>query len=439
MRFFDRKQELADLQEIRRRSEDVAQFTVVTGRRRVGKTSLVVKSLERETYVYLFVERKSEKDLCETFMREIEGKFPGAVIGVPDRFEQVFEALMKLSQARHLNVVIDEFQEFRKVNPSIFSSIQKIWDRLKEKAHVNLIVTGSVNTLMVKIFRNRKAALYGRETSFMVVDPFRTEVLKEILSEYCPKYDHEALLALWTFTGGVAKYVELLMDAKCFTREAMLKEIIRPNSVFLDEGRAVLIEEFDKEYGVYFSILCAVARGKTTRNEIEQTVGRQVGGYLARLENDYALIRKHQPLFAKPAAKTAHYELTDRFLIFWFRFLYRYSYVLELKGFDQLREFVRRDYAVLSGLALEEYFRQKLAESGKWTRIGSWWDRKGENELDILAENELTGTYAACEVKRDKARIDLSRIHDKLTAFCAATGKWRAAHPDVLALSLEDM
>ena len=439
MRFFDRKRELADLEEIRARSEEVAQFTVVTGRRRVGKTSLVVKSLEGETYVYLFVERKSEKDLCETFSREINAKLGDVVLGVPERFEEVFGALMKLAATRHLNVVIDEFQEFRKINVGIFSSIQKIWDLHKGRARINLIVTGSVNTLMVKLFRNKRAALYGRETSFMVVEPFATDVLKEILSVYHPGYRAEDLLALWTFTGGVAKYVELLVDSKSWTREAMIKEIIRANSLFLDEGRAVLVDEFDKEYGVYFSVLCAIARGKTSRNEIEQTVGRQVGGYLARLEDDYALIRKHQPLFAKTAAKTARYELNDNFLVFWFRFMYRYSYVLELKGYEQLREIVRRDYPVLSGHALEEYFRRKFAESGKWTRIGAWWDRKGENELDLLAENELTGTYAVCEVKRQGVKIDLEAVADKFAAFQRTTGEWRKVKPSFLALSMSDM
>ena len=439
MRFFDRKRELADLEEIRGRSEEVAQFTVVTGRRRVGKTSLVVKSLEGETYVYLFVERKSEKDLCETFAREINAKLGDVVLGVPERFEDVFGALMKLAATRHLNVVIDEFQEFRKINVGIFSSIQKIWDLHKERARINLIVTGSVNTLMVKLFRNRRAALYGRETSFMVVEPFATDVLKEIMSVYHPGYRAEDLLALWTFTGGIAKYVELLIDSKSWTRESMIKEIVRANSLFLDEGRAVLVEEFDKEYGVYFSVLCAIARGKTSRNEIEQAVGRQVGGYLARLEEDYALIRKHQPLFAKTAAKTARYELNDNFLVFWFRFMYRYSYILELKGYEQLREIVRRDYPVLSGHALEEYFRRKFAESGKWTRIGSWWDRKGENELDILAENELTETYAVCEVKRQGSKIDLDAVTDKFAAFQRATGAWRKVKPAYLALSMSDM
>ena len=439
MKFFDRAAELSDLKEIRRRSERVAQFTVVTGRRRVGKTSLVVKSLENETYVYLFVERKSEKDLCETFVREINEKLGDVMLGTPERFEDVFGALMKLAANRHLNVVIDEFQEFRKVNPGVFSSMQKLWDVHKDKARINLIVTGSVNTLMVRLFRSRRAALYGRETAFMVVEPFTTDVLKEIMACYNPGYKAEDLLALWTFTGGVAKYVELLIDSKSWTRETMIREIVRANSLFLDEGRAVLVEEFDKEYGVYFSILCAIARGKTSRNEIEQTVGRQVGGYLARLENDYALIRRHQPLFAKTAAKTARYELNDRFLVFWFRFMYRYSYILELKGYEQLREIVRRDYPVLSGIALEEYFRRKFAESGQWTRIGSWWDRKGENELDIVAENELTGKYAICEVKRQSGKIDLDCVADKFAAFQRATGKWQKVKPRFLALSLADM
>ena len=439
MRFFDRARELADLKEIRERSESVAQFTVVTGRRRVGKTSLVVKSLEGEEYVYLFVERKSEKDLCETFVREINEKLGEVVFGTPERIEDVFLALMKIASTRHLNVVIDEFQEFRKVNPSIFSSIQKTWDMHKDSARINLIVTGSVNTLMVRLFRNKRAALYGRETAFMVVEPFATSVLKEILSAYHPRYKAEDLLALWTFTGGVAKYVELLVDSRCWTRDAMIKEMIRANSLFLDEGRAMLVEEFDREYGVYFSVLCAIARGRTTRNEIEQTVGRQVGGYLARLEEDYALVRKRHPIFAKVAAKTARYELNDNFLVFWFRFMYRYSYILELKGYEQLREIVRRDYPVLSGHALELYFKHQLAESGQWTRIGGWWDRKGENELDILAENELTGTYAVCEVKRQGSKIDLNVVADKFAAFRKATGKWLKAKPRFLALSMSDM
>ena len=439
MRFFDRQAEIAELREFASRSAEVAQFTVVTGRRRVGKTSLVLKALEGREYVYLFVERKSEKDLCATFVREINEKLGDVIFGEPTRFEEIFGALMKIARTRHLNVIIDEFQEFKKINAAVFTSIQKLWDLHKADAHINLIVMGSVNTLMVNLFRNKKAPLYGRETAFMVVEPFTTAVMKEILSEYHPKYTKEDLLALWTFTGGVAKYIELLIDSKSYTKDSMIKTIVKANSVFLDEGKAVLVEEFDKEYGVYFSILSAIARGLTERNQIEQTVGRQIGGYLARLESDYALIRKHQPLFAKPSSKAVHYELHDNFLIFWFRYLYRYSYILEIKGFEQLRAIIARDYPVLSGHALEDYFRRKEAESGRWTRIGSWWDRKGENEIDLIAENELDKYAVVAEVKRDKERISVDVLKDKVAAFLRATGEFKDYSMSYLALSLEEM
>ena len=157
------------------------------------------------------------------------------------------------------------------------------------------------------------------------------------------------------------------------------------------------------------------------------------------MESDYALIRKHQPLFAKPSSKSVHYELHDNFLIFWFRYLYRYSYILEIKGFEQLRTIISRDYPVLSGHALEEYFRQKEAEAGRWTRIGSWWDRKGGNEVDLLAENELTGEYMIAEIKRQKGKIDLGLLEEKLEVFRRASGQWRDERVEIKALSLEDM
>ena len=439
MKFFDRTNELEMLADIERRSRNNAQFTVLTGRRRVGKTSLLMRAFPKCDFAYLFVERKSEKDLCQTFKEELESQLGLTIYGEPERFTQIFDAIMRFAVERPITVVIDEFQEFIKVNPSVFSGIQKIWDLYKERAKINLVVSGSVYTLIQKIFKSKKAALYGRETAFIKIDPFRVSVLKEILGEYSPGYSNEDLLALWSFTGGVAKYVEMLIDAGAFTKDAMIDFIIREDSPFVDEGRAVLVDEFGKEYGTYFSILSAIATGRTSRNEISQVIGRDAGGYLTRLENDYAVIAKKQPLFAATSAKSARYCLSDNFFVFWFRFVFKYGYLLEIKGHDRLREIVRRDYETFSFFALERYFRESFIESGKWTRLGSWWDRKGENEIDLLAENELDGTYAVCEVKRDKSRIDLERVKAKYDAFIKASGKWKRVKPQFLALSIEDM
>ena len=231
----------------------------------------------------------------------------------------------------------------------------------------------------------------------------------------------------------------MLVDAGAFTFDAMLATIVREDSPFVDEGRSVLIDEFGKDYGTYFSILSAIATGRTTRNEISQAVGRDAGGYLSRLENDYAIITRAQPLFASPSAKSVRYRLKDSFLIFWFRFIFKYGFLLEIKGHDRVRELIRRDYAAFSGFALERYFREKFIESSQWTRIGSWWDRKGENEIDLMAENELEKTCAVCEVKREKSRIDLGLLKEKFAAFTRSTGHWKRANPQFLAFGMEDM
>lgn len=439
MRFFDRTEELKILADIERRSRTAAQFTVVTGRRRIGKTSLLTRAFPNSNFAYLFVERKSEKDLCQTFKEELSFQLGITIYGVPDQFTQIFEAVMRFACEKPITLVIDEFQEFLKINPAVFSGIQKIWDLNKDKAKINLIVSGSVYTLMQKIFKTKKAALYGRETAFLKIEPFRVSVLKEILREYSPQYKNEDLLALWAFTGGVAKYVELLMDAGAVTRDAMIDYMVREDSVFIEEGRAVLVDEFGREFGTYFSILCAIASGKTTRNEISQIIGRDVGGYLIRLENDYSIITKRQPMFASVVSKGTRYCLTDNFFIFWFRFIFKYGYLLEIKGYDRLREIINRDYDTFSGFALERYFRELFIESGDWTRIGAWWDRKGENEIDLLAENEIGGTYAVCEIKREKRRIDLDIVKGKYNAFIKASGKWKRANPQFIALSIDDM
>lgn len=439
MRFFDRTEEIASLREIRGMARENAQFTVVTGRRRIGKTSLVWKAYEGEPVLYFFVARKAEGDLCEDYRTEIENKLGVPIMGRAERFAEVFEYLMKLSAERPVTLFIDEFQEFFRVNKSVYSDMQRIWDMYSPKARINLIVCGSIYSMMTKIFKDKKEPLYNRQTRFMSVRPFTPTVLKEILAEYHPGYTAEDLLALYSFTGGVAKYVQLLVDAEATTREAMLDHIVKADSIFLGEGKAILIEEFGKDYGIYFSILSAIARGKTSRAEIENVVGRQIGGYLTKLETEYEVISKKQPLFEKSSTKNVRYTIEDNFFTFWFRFIYKYSYMLEIENYGSVKTIISRDYETFSGLMLERWFRRVLIERQACTRIGGWWDRRGENEIDIVAENELDERATFFEVKRKAENIDMATLEAKAAAFLRATGEFRGYALSYKGLSMNDM
>lgn len=439
MRFFDRTKEIASLKEILEQSKKNAQFTVITGRRRIGKTSLVWKAYENEPMLYFFVTRKSESDLCSDYLREIESKLGIPTIGKVEHFAEIFEYLIRLSIERPITLFIDEFQEFFKVNKSTYSEMQRIWDIYHTTAHINLIVCGSIFSMMSKIFKDKKEPLYNRQTRFMSVKPFTTDVLKEILSEYNPDYTSEDLLALFSFTGGVAKYIQLLIDSGATTKTKMLNQIIKADSTFLGEGKAILIEEFGKDYGIYFSILSAIARGKTSRSEIENIIGKEIGGYLTKLENEYEIISKKQPLFEKSATKNVRYSIEDNFLTFWFRFIYKYNYMLEIENYESLKTIINRDYETFSGLMLERYFKRMLIESKNYTRIGSWWDKKGENEIDIVAENELINEAVFIEVKRKIENFNPDVLNNKVATFNRATGVFNDYSITQKGMSMIDM
>ena len=336
MIFYDREQEVAFLRETRDRAEHVARFTVVTGRRRIGKTTLIREAYKDEPFVYFFVSKKAESDLCEVYLEEISEKLGIPTLGSSRYFSEIFRYLMRLSQTKSFTLVIDEFQDFFRVNKAVYSEMQDIWDEYEKTSKINLVVCGSIYSLMQKIFKHKKEPLYGRNTAELRVRPFKPSVLKQIMADAKPDYTKEDLLAMFTFTGGVAKYVSQLVDGGALDKEAMIRHIVSPNSTFLNEGKNNLIEEFGKDYGIYFSILSCIARGKNTRSEIEDVIGKEVGGYLTNLADEYELISKRQPLFEKSANKNVRYELNDVFYSFWFRFIFKYSYVIEIENYVKL-------------------------------------------------------------------------------------------------------
>ncbi|MHA4893558.1 ATP-binding protein [Pedobacter sp. PWIIR3] len=234
----------------------------------------------------------------------------------------------------------------------------------------------------------------------------------------------------------MAKYVELLIEEKAFTFESILDVILTENSLFLDEGKNVLIDEFGKEYGNYFPILSLIASSKTSRVEIESIMEMQTGGFLDRLESEFNLISKVKPIFAKPNSRSMKYHINDNFLNFWFRFVYKYRSVVEIGNLSYLKEIVRRDYSTYSGRILEKYFIEKMMEEGNFSAIGTYWEKSNQNEIDIVAINDLEKSIIFGEVKRKKENISIAGLKEKARNLEAQFKDYRA---EFIGLSIEDM
>lgn len=441
MEFFGREEEIRELRKIRETARKQARFTIVTGRRRVGKTELLKRAFGdgKTPCLYLLVTRKTEKVQCAAFQEEVEKVLGIRIAGKCERFKEVFEEIMAASVSRTFTVVIDEFQEFDRVNPGVFGDVQGVWDEYHVRAKVNLVVCGSINRLMNKIFFNDAEPLYGRNTGKLHLHPFKVSLLKRIFKHYHPDYTQEELLVLWTLTGGIARYVDLLMSNGAFTVEDMLSTVFGRITSFIDEGKTVLVEEFGKDYGTYFTILASIASGRTTFAEIKNELGLEVGGFLTKLEYDYSLIVKKQPLFEKTGNKNSHYQIEDCFFRFWFRFVFKYQYLVELERFDELRALVKRDLAVFCGYSLERYFYWKFVDETSYTRMGGWWDRKGKNEIDLVCDDEFSGKLVFHEIKVRSERIDLQALKAKAEAFFAKNPQLRSRKVSFRALSLKDM
>ena len=188
--------------------------------------------------------------------------------------------------------------------------------------------------------------------------------------------------------------------------ESMVDYIVQFDSPFLNEGKALLIQEFGKKYGNYFAILADIANGRNTTAEIEQNMGDTViAGHLKKLEEDYELIVRKRPILAKEGSQTVRFEISDLFLRFWFRYFIKYHRLVEMENFEQLGQLIKNDYQTYSGIILEQYFRQKMMESQNFVDIGSWWQaKKGKDACEI----DIVGIYAedrkalVAEVKRQR-------------------------------------
>jgi AAA+ ATPase superfamily predicted ATPase len=434
MKFYNREKELNNLREIENSSKISSKMTVIVGRRRIGKTKLIQEAYKDK--IYLFVSKKNEALLCEEFVSIIQNTLDIKVFGQITKFKDLFEYLMELATTEPFTLIIDEFQEFLQINSSIYSDMQNIWDSYKDNSKMNLVLSGSIYSLMKKIFEDKGEPLFGRANNKIHLKPFTVNTIKKILQENYPQFSNDNLLSFYILTGGVAKYVEILVDNKAFTLDKQLELIFDEYSLFLEEGKNLLIEEFGKEYTTYFSILSLIASSKTARVEIESILGKNVGGYLDRLENGYTIIKKVKPIFAKEGSRTLRYEIIDNFFNFWFRFIYKYRSAIEIENYDYVKNIVKRDYTTYSGRFLEKYFIEKLKLSNQYSNIGTYWERGNENEIDIVGVNDETKTMLIAEVKRQTQKIDINKLQEKAIKLVS---KYKKYEVNYIGYCLSDM
>lgn len=420
LKFYDRKGELEALERIFKNSKSSARFTYITGKRRVGKTFLIehfFRNVVKDKYFYLFVGRKTEYALCdefsEVFRKDID-IFPKF-----NELEAMFEFLLQYSYKNNISVILDEFQNFEYVNKSFFSTLQKLWDRHKDKAKINLIVIGSLYSSMEKIFSSRHEPLYGRTTGKMHIKPFNISVINQMLKDNkVPGLNK--LIDFYTIFNGVPKYYELISEERLFRvpiSKVFARLFLNDDSLLKSEGVDLLIEEFGKDYQRYFSILEAIARETNITNQkISSYTGikeNELGSYLNNLENTFNIIKREVPIVGKENRK-GKYKIKDSLTLIWFRFIFKNLSYIESGRKDIVLEKFKNDFNSLRGYHFENMVKEILfynLDIFNYTEIGKFWDKKVE--IDVIGINKDTKTAIVGECKLRLRNVDKEKLIEK--------------------------
>jgi len=415
-KFYNREESLKDLKSISNNIKNTrGRLSVVVGRRRVGKTRLLNEAFNniktQYLYLYLFISRKSEAALVDEFFSIISNKFDTKFFQ-PSSLKDIFEFIFHYSKNQPITLVVDEFQDIAKVNNGLFSDLQNLWDSYKDESMMHFVCCGSLYNLMTKIFKEEKQPLLNRDDNFFKIQPLTPSYIKNVMEDN-KSYSANNMLIWWCLSGGIPKYLEWLSNVKSNDQKNIFDTLISNSSSLIKEGTHRLVEDFGSEHRTYFDVLGAIVNGYTSRSRIESYLKIGIGTILLNLERGFDIIEKLRPLTSKENSRDVRYKIKDPFLRFWFRFIYSNRSAVEMENFDYIKKIIQRDFETFSGIELESLFEAILIESKQFNQIGSYWDSKGENEIDIVAINDLEKQILIVEVKRQLKRYNSNKLRIK--------------------------
>lgn len=398
---------------------DKFEFTVIYGRRRVGKTAIINEFIKDKKAIYFTGVESNAKQNLQNLSQSIlsfeqgmplESEFPS--------FQTALDFVFQKSLRERIVLVIDEYPYVAKSSNSLASTLQLLIDRHKDKSKLFLILCGSSMSYMEDHVLAYKAPLYGRRTAQIKVQPF--DFFESC--KYFNRFSAEDKALAYGIVGGTPQYL-LQIDDKISLKDN-IKNIFLNSASFLFEEPTNLLKQEVREPAIYNAIITAIANGASKLSEIASKVGEETSVCSAYIKNLISLeiIKKESPYGEKNSRKTV-YSIEDNMFRFWYRFVADNMSIIS-RGADELAykkiEPYLSDYM---GAVFEEISKQYLWSillrgdcPVNFTDIGRWWGTnpktRKQEEIDIVGfENKTTALFAECKWTNEKVDVG---VLDKL-------------------------
>lgn len=445
--FYGRGSELAELADILARKRWF--FARITGRRRIGKTTLIQHALSAanvDRVLYVQMPDSAPAGVLSAFADALDTfGIDTAQHPRPTTLRELAQAIGRLAKDEYI-VVIDEFQYFnRKVLYEFTSHLQATVDALAARADKvpgGLFVLGSIHTELVALLDDRRAPLYNRTTDHIELDHLDIASVLAILREHSTD-NPERLLFLWNLFEGVPKFYRDCFEQGVLngTREDVIQQMFfRSSSTLRTEADNWFLNELRGRYDVVLKYLarhpgCSNGDIKSHVQSVSPNTAEQIGGYLKILIDRYRMIEKRLPIFAKPTARRGRYYIRDNFLRAWLSSLaspvsainFRPEHLLVKAADDKLVDAEGHGLEQLVGALYEERSRKGLPGFALTHKIEGYWDRS-DTEIDLIAIDEVNELIRFGTCKRSQTKIvgDLTRYDGHIQRFLDAHGKYKS-------------
>jgi AAA+ ATPase superfamily predicted ATPase len=406
--FVNRQTELKELNGFIGRSG--AQFVVVYGRRRVGKTTLLTTWAESTGLPALYWVAKRDPqnvlmaDLARTVYAWERGLDQVDVDIRPSSWETVLRMVAQAVGTQRAIVILDELPYALEQDAGLGSHIQAAWDHLFKDSQMMLFLSGSHMGIMTHLV-SYQAPLYGRLTAQLPVLPLSFADIREFL----PQYDVYRRLAVYAVLGGVPAYLERWDDRE--TLAGNIERLFLQRTGWFRNEPLVLISDLTQRETVnYEAILKAIADGRHTRQAISSFAAlpaSSLSHYLPRLLELGLLERRipaTTPLAQLKTSKQARYHLNDPFLRFYYRFVDPNLHLIERGLTHRLWQSMEDSFRSFVAGAFEQVCREwtlKQAQRGTLPfmpdNVGLQWSRDVQADVVAIAWREKHILLGECK------------------------------------------
>ncbi|MHA1253235.1 MAG: ATP-binding protein [Candidatus Helarchaeota archaeon] len=388
--FINRENELKVLEN--EWKKDSARFIIIYGRRRIGKTRLIMEFIKDKKGIFYIAEDSSKIDQINGLKERIALFTQDDLLfqlEIKD-WNQLFDYITKILPNERFYLIIDEFSYIIKNGKEILSIIQKYWDLYLKNTNIFLILSGSMLGLMSEKVLSYTSPLYGRRNKDLLIESLNFKNSEKFLQ--MPFLD---ALETYFIIGGIPEYLIKASEYNSL-KDFLEHEFFNKFGYFYREPYFIISQEF-KEIRIYFSILKAISLGNTRPTKIANYVGinaREIYPYLENLSR-MGFIERITPLIGN--TKKGIYLIKDNIFDFWFNFVSKYREQIELENFnikninEEIKTFLGKKF---EKFILKEIIHQLFPDSDK---IGKWWYK--DIEIDAIAINEKLKTIAFIEVK----------------------------------------